>query len=219
MTVMMKNSFTKSISLETLSCHLYHYAGNNPICYIDPDGKSETEETSLGRRIHAEILNRYKLQHPNEDVVGNYKSMSSVLFLLNEIDKGLGKTDIGLKPDIWNVTTGDIYEIKPFAEGEDIAEGQAGLYMLLLMKYGHYNVRLGDQNDLGVKGVFSIDDKLVFYESPKNGVILYNYITLKDFKRIEYTKNLILAISLTTLLYFGYGNIPRIPFPALSPGF
>ena len=144
--------------------------------YTDPDGKSETQETSLVRRIHSEILKRYKIQHPNDFVVGNYKSMYSVLFLLDEIDKGQGRTDIGLKPDIWNVTTGDIYEVKPFVEGEDIAEGQASLYMLLLLKYGHSNVQLGKSDDLGVKGAFSIDDKFVFYESPKDGVILYNYI-------------------------------------------
>ena len=107
----------------TVNLHVYHYAGYsqrsfelyNPIKYVDPDGRNETIHTDEGRQIHKAIFEIYKAANAPDTVTGNSISMSKALSDLGKVDEGLGRTDLGLKPDIWNMTTNEIYEIKPDA--------------------------------------------------------------------------------------------------------
>ncbi len=164
-----------------VNLHLYHYAGNNPVKYIDPDGRSETIHTEEGREIHKKIYDMYSSAHQPEIVTGNTTSMSKALYEAGKVDGGLGKTDLGLKPDIWNMTTNEIYEIKPEAAGSKVAKNQALLYISILKKHGEGNVHLGDSKAKGTSGFFKLNDKTaVFFHSPEQGVILYSKISQPD---------------------------------------
>jgi len=109
--------------------------------------------------------------------------MSSVLTDLDKIDRGQGRTDIGLKPDIWNVSTGDVYEIKPAAEGVRSAKEQALLYVSLLNKFGE-KAQLGNSLDSAVIGAFIYKDNVVAYMSPQKGVILYHTFTRQSLQEV-----------------------------------
>ena len=174
----------------TVNLHVYHYAGigqrsdielqaNNPVKYVDPDGRSgETTDTSEGREIHRRIFEIYKLLHEYENVTGNTISMSREFHEAGKVDKGLGRTDLGLKPDIWNMTTNELYEIKPETQGAKVAREDALLYMYILKKYGESDIHLGSSDAAGTFGSFDLNENTsVFYHSPEAGVILYSKIT------------------------------------------
>jgi hypothetical protein len=156
-----------------VNLHAYHYAGNNPVKLVDPDGRSETDETALGRAVHDIIVRRYEEAHVGQQIEGNHTSMSSALRDMGEMDPGQGRTDFGLKPDIWNVDTGDVYEIKPITEGVALAKSEASLYVSLLQKAGQERARLGTTNDAGLGGMFLFGGKRIDYTSPEPGVIIY----------------------------------------------
>ena len=145
-----------------VNLHVYHYAGYsqrsfelyNPVKYIDPDGRDETIYTDEGRQIHKAIFEIYKAANAPDIVTGNTISMSKALSDLGKVDEGLGRTDLGLKPDIWYMTTNEIYEIKPDAEGAGLAKNQALLYISILKKYGEGNVHLGDSEAKGTSVFF-----------------------------------------------------------------
>ena len=89
-----------------VNLHVYHYAGYsqrsfelyNPVKYVDPDGRNETIYTDEGRQIHKAIFEIYKAANAPDIVTGNTISMSKALSDLGEVDEGLGRTDLGLKP-------------------------------------------------------------------------------------------------------------------------
>lgn len=66
------------------------------------------------------------------------------------VDKGLGKTDLALRPDIWNVTTNEMYEIKPATQGCKPAIEQLGTYITLAAKYGKPGVYAGSSSAKGL---------------------------------------------------------------------
>jgi hypothetical protein len=181
-----------------VSCHITHFtttelgsktfyysnisSGNTPIKYTDPDGRSETEETALGRDVHAMIVQRYKEAHWGQRIDGNNISMSSTLRDMGEMDSWQGRTDFGLKPDIWNVDTGDVYEIKPATEGVALARSKASLYVSLLQKAGQQKAHLGTTKDAGLGGMFIFKNKRIDYDSPEPGVIIYTVTNIKGRK-------------------------------------
>ena len=162
-----------------VNLNVYHYAGTNPLKYVDPDGRSgETTDTSEGREIHRRIFEIYKWLHKYETVTGNTISMSREFHKAGKVDKGLGRTDLGLKPDIWNMTTNELYEIKPETQGAKVAREDALLYMSILKKYGESDIHLGSSDAAGTFGFFDLNENTsVFYHSPEAGVILYSKIT------------------------------------------
>lgn len=91
------------------------------------------------------------------------------------VDKGLGKTDLALRPDIWNVTTNEMYEIKPATQGCKPAIEQLGTYITLAAKYGKPGVYAGSSSAKEVEGDFMLNSATyVQYWSPRPGVILYS---------------------------------------------
>ncbi len=157
---------------------MYHYAANNPIKYTDPDGR-ETDDTAEGKLIHALITLNYIAEHPDEIVYGN-KAMSTIMHKMDIVDKGLGKTDLGVRPDIWNITTNEMYEIKPANQGADVAQAQLMGYIVLAAKYGLAGVKAGSSDAPGTSGSFMLPNSRTFvqYWSPAPGVILYSKIQL-----------------------------------------
>ena len=116
--------------------------------------------------------------HEYENVTGNTISMSREFHKAGKVDKGLGRTDLGLKPDIWNMTTNELYEIKPETQGAKVAREDALLYMSILKKYGESDIHLGSSDAAGTFGSFDLNENTsVFYHSPEAGVILYGKIT------------------------------------------
>ena len=204
-----------------VNLHVYHYAGNNPVKYTDPDGRSgETTDTSEGRKIHQKIFNIYKTLHENETVTGNTISMSRELHKAGKVDKGLGRTDLGLKPDIWNMTTNELYEIKPETQGAKVAREDALLYMSILKKYGESDIHLGSSDAAGTFGFFDLNENTsVFYHSPEAGVILYSKITNPESDSSK--GKVVIAASTAIALYVTY-KVVRIALvtvvcPPLAP--
>ena len=195
---------------------MYHYAGNNPVKYTDPDGR-ETDDTFEGKIIHSFITFDYQIAHKGDVVYGN-KAMSTIMQKMGLVDKGLGKTDLGVRPDIWNVSTNEMYEIKPATQGEAIAHEQLMSYITLANKYGLQGVKPGSSDAPGTSGNFLLSDAgiSVSYWSPTPGVILYSKTQLPkpqmnfnlDFESKPYTS---IALIILGLGLMGLTGIPAIP--------
>jgi hypothetical protein len=215
-----------------VNLHVYHYAGNNPVVISDPDGRADDDYMGDGRLIHSIILQRYMKDHISEDVVGNTMPMSGVLARKGIIDPGQGRTDIGLKPDIWNIDTNEVYEIKPITHGPRIAREQAALYVALLKKFGIVNdkgtqAHLGNSNSQGTAGSFLLPDgRRVDYGSTEPGVILYSIsnvqrrnVPIENFGKVAVTAGAgyLLYKILRTFFAGVIGGIPGAATSAIAP--
>ena len=73
----------------TVNLHLYHYSGNNPIKYTDPDGKSSDLTIIL---------------FPNNEMITELKTMQNQVLNDPKLKQGAGgpydRTDSGIKPTI-----------------------------------------------------------------------------------------------------------------------
>ena len=200
---------------EALHIVLYHYAGNNPVKYTDPDGR-ETDDTLEGKLIHALITLEYQTAHKDDIVYGN-KAMSTSMCEMGLVDKGLGKTDLGVRPDIWNVTTNEMYEIKPATQGADVAQDQLISYIVLAGKYGLSGVKAGSSDAPGTSGNLLLSEFgiSVTYWSPSPGVILYskNHLTKPQLNfNLDFETNPCTSI-VFTILGLGLMGLTGIPVP------
>jgi RHS repeat-associated protein len=76
------------------------------------------------------------------------------------------------RPDIFNPTTGAVYEIKPRG-AEALAAAEAEYYVAQLRAAGFTNAHLGDSDDVGTTGAFDVWGFHINYSSPAAGVITY----------------------------------------------
>ncbi len=129
------------------------------------------------------------MKHKDETVHSN-KSMATTMYKLGIVDKGLGKTDLAVRPDIWNVTTNEIYEIKPSTQGVVVAQEQLMFYIALANKYGLKGVKAGSSNAPGTSDTITLPDMSVVYWSPEPGVILYSKNKITNSSQFEYNVNI-----------------------------
>jgi len=84
-----------------VNLHVYHYAGNNPVKYVDPDGKQSgfvTNESAVGRAGHSGMW----VELYNE----NGNSIGYAFFEVNPIDKNAYKSHGGEPLARWMVIVG-----------------------------------------------------------------------------------------------------------------
>jgi hypothetical protein len=91
-----------------------------------------------------------------------------------KVDKGaLSEDDLGLMPDITNLTRLHMYEIKPLA-AESAGAAKAAMYASLFAKAG-VTVALGPTTEPGVEGGIPAPAGVYMFWSPQPGVIVYQY--------------------------------------------
>jgi hypothetical protein len=85
----------------------------------------------------------------------------------------LSEDELGLMPDITNLTRLHLYEIKPLA-AESAGAAKAAMYVSLFAKAG-VTVALGPTTEPGVEGGISAPAGVYMFWSPQPGVIVYQY--------------------------------------------
>jgi hypothetical protein len=135
----------------------------------------------IGYQAHELIGQYYRNAHPNDLVTTNHINIGSILDALSDngiesVMEGLGvATDLGLMPDITNLATLELYEIKPWTQsGAALAKSMT--YMAIFRSVG-VNMGLGPTNDPGANGVIAAPGGWFNFWSPWPGTILYQYVS------------------------------------------
>jgi uncharacterized protein DUF4157 len=146
-----------------------------------PPGK-EPIELYIGTAAHTGIALNYVNAHPGERVETNASPLKSILNALTPLLAAQGQKvdankltddDLGLKPDITNLTRLHLYEIKP-VDAETAGAAKAARYISLFAKAG-VAIALGPTTEPGVKGGIPAPDGVYMFWSPQPGVIVYQY--------------------------------------------
>jgi len=136
----------------------------------------------LGNAAHTGIAASYIATHGGEVVRTNASPVGSMLATLkrmlgaqgDKVDKSaLSDNELGLMPDITNLTRLHLYEIKPLA-AEAAAAAEAAMYVGLFAKAG-VTVMLGPTTEPGVEGGIPAPGGVYMFWSPQPGVIVYQY--------------------------------------------
>jgi hypothetical protein len=161
-----------------VNLHLYHYAGNNPVKYVDPDGEADVKPNFLiGMQAHKAFYNAIEdvLNPGKEGILFFDTGISSILTYVAELlqqEPGLDSLAHPLKrPDVTVATTNgtDIYELKPISNEKGfkhtLAEKQLSGYINTLS-----NKLFG-----GTKGGSAVPDnlKVPFPEAGENAQIIF----------------------------------------------
>jgi RHS repeat-associated protein len=72
----------------TINAHLYHYAGNNPVKYTDPDGKYITITDT---RIATAFNQMYKTSEIFRNVINNFARDENILFQFSDVKISTGE--------------------------------------------------------------------------------------------------------------------------------
>jgi hypothetical protein len=136
----------------------------------------------IGNNAHARIAATYVAAHDGDVVRTNSSPLKSILKILDELlasrgpkvdQSALSDDELGLVPDITNLTRLHLYEIKPlFAQGAGAAKAAA--YVGLFAKAG-VTVALGPTTEPGTQGGVPAPGGVFMFWSPQPGVIVYQY--------------------------------------------
>ncbi len=132
----------------------------------------------IGNEAHKGIADRYRAAHATDSVFTNYAAISSILNALKLLGhkadaSALSDGELGLMPDITNLTRMHLYEIKPVA-AEAAGAAKAATCVGLFAKAG-VAVALGPTTEPGVTGGIPAPDGVYMFWSPRPGVIVYQY--------------------------------------------
>ena len=132
----------------------------------------------IGNQAHIQIAGNYKAAHGGDTVLANFFSISHLLTDLKNLGhptKGgaLNETELGLMPDITNLTRLHLYEIKPVA-AQGIGAAKATACVGLFARAG-VAMTLGPAGEPGTEGGIPAPDGVYLFWSPEPGVIVYQY--------------------------------------------
>lgn len=174
--------------------NLYVYVLNAPVNYHDPDGREpEGYYTSPGRpgnqpwaffmgaAAHRLIAYHYGYTHPGNQVYTNFVDIPTILQQSGAGDPSrVSPSRQGLKPDITDTTTRQVFEIKPWnAEGlrqgrEQVQEYQKGLNEGAPANR-QFSLGTGVSGELGVRFARGVAAWRLTWQTTEPGVIQYRW--------------------------------------------
>ena len=184
------------------SLHKYAYVQNNPVNMTDPLGLYGAEE---GTAAH-QTIGRFYIGVFGDYFVDHFRRAPNRGFDPPEIDGGgwaaynrairSGNESMGVRPDLRNYLSGDVYEIKPLTPyGVSTASPEATAYAIVL------NITEAGAPGLGVwyPGVFTFPPIIIFGQEgsdatltafaypllPDPGAILYSDDVVRDVIKLE----------------------------------
>ncbi len=134
----------------------------------------------IGNQAHRRIAEYYREAHKGEQIRLNHSPISSLLITF--ADNGVGpprnrhlKTtgDHALRPDITNLTTRELYEIKP--AGADAAAAAIALAYIKVFADAGVPLKPARSHAPGTRGVVPAPGGYYRFYSPRPGVIVYQY--------------------------------------------
>jgi RHS repeat-associated protein len=188
----------------TDSPNLYEYGRNNPLVYRDPNGRevegyyiapgrpgNQPFSFFLGMAAHRLIAYHYSYNHPGSRAYYNFDTIAAIL-----ADSGAGdpallqSAERGLKPDITDVTTREVFEIKP-TNDESLRQGrrQAASYLAALNRAAPANAQFrlgtGNSGELGIRFAGGVAGWRLTWNTTEPGVIQYRWQRLNPRRQTE----------------------------------
>ncbi len=161
--------------------HRYLYARNNPVNLFDPSGLDFTSDPGTGAEVQAAIGEQFLLQF------GSNGCVDQQLVAILASDCGAGRVvglpfPGGLRPDLANIQTGALFEIKPIKSAADGLEQLFTYRTLLSLADGKgRNWHLGSAVEFVPPRTIPLGSARVAYVAPPVfGVIVYFVADAKD---------------------------------------
>jgi hypothetical protein len=132
----------------------------------------------IGNEAHKGIAAEYKASHVGESVLSNSFPVSTILDSLTRLGRTtntgtLNEAELGLVPDIVNLTRLHLYEIKPLA-AQPLGVAKATMYLGLFRRAGA-SMTLGPIGEPGTSGGVPAPGGVFMFWAPEPGVIVYQY--------------------------------------------
>jgi len=132
----------------------------------------------IGNSAHIAIAAEYAAVHRTDAAFYNFSPLSSILAAAAALGITVNPTalraaQLGLKPDIANLTRRHLYEIKP-ATAQSLGAAEARLYMAAFVAAG-FPIVLGPTGEPGTSGTVPAPGGWYLFTSPEAGVITYRY--------------------------------------------
>jgi hypothetical protein len=132
----------------------------------------------IGNSAHVAIAAAYAGLHPADAAFYNFSPISAILAAARALSitvnpAAITAAQLGLKPDIANVTRRHLYEIKP-ATAQSLGAAEARLYVVAFTAAG-LPLALGPVGEAGTSGTLPGPGGWFTYSAPEPGVITYRY--------------------------------------------